>query len=217
MRDNRAMIGLRRRTAGWVAAGLLAMVLAGCGGGIPGLSGGDPGPGASGGNPAANLLFYGGTTVPPAQPPKDAREFTCPAVGVLEGAAAWRQGRTDGSASGVAFQASLVDLARECSFQDTQVALRVGVEGRLLIGPQGRAGTFQVPVRIVVKRRQAIVTQRFTRVSVTIPANEASADFTHVDASIVVPITEFDPGDEYDIYVGFDPTGQQAQRQTRRR
>jgi hypothetical protein len=38
-----------------------------------------------------------------------------------------------------------------------------------------------------------------------------------VEENIVVPISQADPGDEYDIFVGLDPTGAQAQRQTRRR
>jgi hypothetical protein len=220
MRDagRRAMIGLCRVAGVRLAAGAVALALAGCGGGIPGLSGGNTAsPSGGGGSSVANLLLYGGTTVPPDQTPKDERELGCPSVGVLEGAAAYRQGRVDGSASGVAYQASLVDFARECSFEGGQLALRVGVAGRLLIGAQGRPGTFQVPVRIVVKRRSEIVTQRFTRVAVTVPANETSAEFSHVDAGIVVPVTANDPGDEYDVYVGFDPTGQQARRQTRRR
>ncbi len=53
--------------------------------------------------------------------------------------------------------------------------------------------------------------------NVTIPANDTQADFVHVEENVVVPITTNDPGDEYDIYVGLDPTAQQAARQTRRR
>ncbi len=74
-----------------------------------------------------------------------------------------------------------------------------------------------MPVRVVVKRRNDVVTQRFTRLNVTIPANDTQADFVHVEENVVVPITTNDPGDEYDIYVGLDPTAQQAARQTRRR
>jgi hypothetical protein len=207
------------RKSGFLLVAALAGALAGCGGGIPGLSG-DPTPGPAGGgggNPLSNLLLYGGTTVPPAQAPREERQYTCPAIDVLEGTAAYRQGRADGSASAVTFQASLGRFARECAFSGSQVSIRVGVEGRLLIGAQGRPGTFSVPVRVVVKRRQEIVTQRFARVQVTVPASDTQADFTHVEENIVLPISQFDPGDEFDIYVGFDPTGQQARRQTRQR
>ncbi len=95
--------------------------------------------------------------------------------------------------------------------------IRVGVEGQVLLGQNGRPGTFSVPVRVVVKRRAEIVTQRFTRISVSVPAGETRGAFSHVEENIVVPISSVDPGDEFDIYVGLDPTGQQARLQTRRR
>jgi hypothetical protein len=213
-----SMYGNHMKGLKLAAVALATIMLGACGGGIPGLGGGEATqPGGGGGNALSNLVLYGGTTVPPSQAPRDEREYTCPSINVLDGAAAWRQGRADGGASGVTFQASLGDIARECAFMGSQVSIRVGVEGRALIGSAGRAGTYQVPVRVVVKRRQDIVTQRFARVPVTIPAGDSQADFAHVEERIVLPITQFDPGDEYDIYVGFDATGAQAQRQVRRR
>ncbi len=74
-----------------------------------------------------------------------------------------------------------------------------------------------MPVRIVVKRRAEVVTQRFTRLSVVVPANETQAEFAHVEENLVVPLSDIDPADEFDVYVGLDASGQQAQRQTRRR
>jgi hypothetical protein len=97
------------------------------------------------------------------------------------------------------------------------MAIKVGVEGRLLLGTNGRPGTFNVPVRVVVKRRQEIVQQRFTQLRVTIPNGESQAEFAHVEDRIVVPISAADPDDEFDVYVGFDASGNQARAQVRRR
>jgi hypothetical protein len=221
-----------------VLALTLGLGVAGCGGGIPGISGAretgagqSAAPGSapapapaqaqpSGGSLLSNLFFYGGTTIPPSQDPgfdQPQSAQTCPEVGVIENTAGYRGGTALQQASGVAFQASLVTLARECIFEAKQVRIRVGVEGRLLLGQNGKPGTFSVPVRVVVKRRSDIVVQRFTRLDVTVPATDTLADFVHIEENIVVPISENDPGDEYDIFVGFDPTGQPAARQTRRR
>jgi hypothetical protein len=208
-----------------VLAMILGLGVAGCGGGIPGLGGSsEPAPTteqqSGGGSVFRNLFLYGGTTVPPAQDPKfnqPQTELGCPQIGIIENTAGYRGGTAAQQASGVAFQASLVNTARECSFEGKQLRMRVGVEGRLLLGQNGKAGTFSVPVRIVVKRRSDIVAQRFTRLNVTVPGSDTQADFYHIEENIIVPITDNDPGDEYDIYVGFDPTGQQAARQTRRR
>ncbi len=206
-------------------AAVLALGVAACGGGIPGLGGGSqtslpPEQQTGAGSTARNLLLYGGPTVPPSQEPgfnQTNTEFGCPELNILENAAGYRGGTPAQQASGVSYQASIANIARECVFLGNQLRLRVGVEGRVLLGQSGKPGTFSVPVRIVVKRRNDIVTQRFVRLSITVPGNETQADFAHVEDNITVPITANDPGDEYDVYVGLDATGQQAQRQTRKR
>jgi hypothetical protein len=200
-----------------------ALVLGGCSGGIPGLGGGSSAPAADpaqqtgAGATLRNFALYGGPTVPPSQKPDEDRDLGCPTLDILEGAAGYRGKGSGETASAVSYQASIVRSARECITQGNQMRLRVGIEGRLLLGPNGKAGSYSVPVRIVVKRRKDIVTQRFVQVAVSVPASETQADFTHVEESIVVPITQYDPGDEYDIYIGLDPTGAQAQKQERRK
>jgi hypothetical protein len=202
------------------------LLLAGCGGAIPGLGGGsssnvststDPAPAQGVGGTLRNFALYGGATVPPTQNPQDDRDLGCPALDILEGAAGYRGRGSGDAASAVSYQASIVRSARECVTQGNQMRIRVGIEGRLLLGPNGKAGTFSVPVRVVVKRRKDIVMQRVAQVSVSVPASDTQADFSYVEESILVPITQFDPGDEYDIFVGLDPTGAQAQRQERKR
>lgn len=218
--------GALMKRFGFAVAAAAALALGGCGGGIPWLGGGasqatapveqQQGAGAT----VRNQLLYAGPTVPESQRPGFNiidPERGCPTLDILENGAGYRGGNAAQGASGVTFQASITGSARECQLQGNQLRLRVGVEGRVLLGPSGRPGSFAVPVRIVVKRRAEVVTQRFTRLNVTIPGSETQADFAHIEESILVPISEIDPGDEFDIYVGLDPTGQQAARQTRRR
>ncbi len=202
-----------------------ALGLTACGGGTTGVFGGSsqaPTPveqQSGAGATLRNMFFYAGPTVPPSQPPnfnRDQDELGCPGLDILENKAAYRGGNPAQQASGVGFQASIANVARECIFQGGQLRLRVGVEGRVLLGQNGRPGSYSVPVRVVVKRRNDVVTQRFVRLNVVVPANDTQADFVHVEENVVVPITTIDPGDEYDIYVGLDPTAQQAARQTRR-
>jgi hypothetical protein len=202
------------------------LLLGGCSGGIPGLGGGsssgasttaEPAQSQGAGGTLRNFALYGGATVPPTQNPLSDRDLGCPTLDILEGAAGYRGRGSGEAASAVSYQASIVQSARECVTQGNQMRIRVGIEGRLLLGPNGKAGTFLVPVRIVVKRRKDIVTQRVAQVSVTVPSTDTQADFSYVDESITVQITEFDPGDEYDVFVGLDPSGAQAQRQERKR
>jgi hypothetical protein len=205
---------------------MLAAGLGACGGsGLPGL-GGLGGSSAGGtqeapasqgvGSTLRNFALYGGATQPPSQEPKDnERDLTCPSLTVSENGAAYRS--APGTASTISYQASLINTARECVFQGNQVSIRVGVEGRLLLGVNGKSGTYSVPVRIQIKRRNDLVTQRIARVSVTVPANDTQAEFAHIEERITVPISAVDPGNEYDIYVGFEAAGAPAPRQARAR
>ncbi|MGL5114296.1 MAG: hypothetical protein ACRC7G_09810 [Beijerinckiaceae bacterium] len=199
---------MRGVSAAFVVA--VSLGLGGCGGGIFGTEGT--------GNTVANYLAFGSATPPPSLPEEKVEtEYGCPSVNVIEGAAGYRGGSARDQATGVAFQASLIASARECNFTGNQLRLSVGIEGRLLLGQNGRPGTFQVPVRIIVKRRNDIVAQRSSRISVTVPANDTQNEFATVDQSIVLPISSSDPGDEYDIYVGLDPTSAQTAAARRRR
>lgn len=153
-------------------------------------------------------LFGNPQNIPAEKSDGREREYGCPAVGVLDGGAAHRVAARTGSAAGeVAHQASLLDTARECRISGTNMIIKVGVEGRMIIGAAGRAGTYTVPVRVAIKRSDAVVTSRFARVPVTIPGGETGVTFTHIEDNIVIPISALDPADEYDIFVGFDEGG----------
>lgn len=163
---------------------------------------------ASGQPNSWRLAFFGNpTAIPPEKSIESTeRELNCPSVGVIEGGAAYRSGGRQG-ASEVAHQASLIETARECRFNGKSMSLKVGIQGRMLIGSAGRPGTFTVPVRVAVKRGDTVVASRFGRASVTVPPNDTSASFVHIEDNIVLPISDQDPAEEYDLFVGFDDGG----------
>jgi hypothetical protein len=212
---------------GFAAAVAAALALGGCSGGIPGLGGGSASQAATASEPQQgigstlrNQLLYGGPTVPQSQQPGFnviEPERGCPTLDILENAAGYRGTGSGAQASQVTYQASITNSVRECVFQGNQLRLRVGVEGRVLLGQNGRPGTFSVPLRIVVKRRAEIVTQRFNRLSVSVPSGDTQGEFAYVEENIIVPLSDVDPSAEFDVYVGLDASGQQARRQTRRR
>ena len=173
----------------------LTIGLAGCGGG----SGGD-------GGSVGAAIFGNPTNQPTAMPVGPQEDPNCPGVEVLEGTASLRVGRP--GSSDVAHQASLTDVARECVFQPGSVSLKVGVQGRMLIGTAGRPGSYTVPVRVVVKRGDSVVVSRIARISVAIPSGETSAAFAHVEDGIQVSRTPgMDPADEFSVLVGLDAGG----------
>lgn len=196
------------------AAVVLAAGVSGCGFGVLSESS-SPGSGLPSLNSQA--LFGNPQNLPAGKTPEQEDDLTCPEVTVIEGAAAHRVGRGPGSGD-LAHQASLTDVARECRFAGTQMTLKVGIQGRMLIGALGKPGTFTVPVKVQVKKGDAVVANRNARVNVTVPAGEGGASFTYVEENIVLPLPPGrDPGDDYDVYVGFEAGGAAVDSKRNRR
>lgn len=143
---------------------------------------------AEGGNWFTNMLTYGGPTVPPSQP-SDREAAYCPSVDIAEGGAALQTfGGRAGGASSVRSQITLGRLARECArLQDGSLAVKVGVEGQVLLGPAGTPGRFDAPVHIAIKSGGKVVTARVKRVPVAIGAGEAQGLFAVVEDNLIVP------------------------------
>ena len=78
-----------------------------------------------------------------------------------------------------ALQFSMGDAVRECSRSGEQLVLKVGVEGRALLGPAGTAGAFTAPVRIAVRNERTgkPVVSKLFQVPVTIAAGDNGAPF----------------------------------------
>lgn len=163
---------------------------------------------SGGGGPLAGI--FGGASEPQPGEATSFEDFVgaeiaaCPRPEVIQGNAAervYRGGRT-GSNRDLRYQIGVVDLARECALTpDGQNVVKVGVRGRVLIGPAGGPGTFTAPVRIVVRTPSTVFEDRSRRVSVTVPQGGTQADFTLVEENLRVPASV---GDNFIIEVGID-------------
>lgn len=160
-------------------------------------------------------IFFGSTKLP--EPKVEQRDLGCPEARILDGTAAYRIGGT-GQARGIALQASINDLARECSPQGDTMRIKVGVQGRVLLGEAGNPGNYTVPVRIAVRGNGQTISTKLVTVPVSISAGDTQAPFIAIDDSITVPITTLDPGEQYSLLIGLDPQGarQTSSRRQRR-
>lgn len=194
----------------------LSLALAGCAGGgnsqgTFGAPGVDVEPGAGTRISDQPVAGVGGTS---AAPPSltvgtgpNAVDYSCPVVDVRTGAGTWQvQGN-----GGLKYQATLATLARECAISGTNaMTMKVGIEGRVVLGEKGTPGGLSVPIRIAVVQEgpnpKTIATKFFT-VPLNIPAGENQLLFSVVEDSLTFPLTS--PGDveRYVVYVGFDPKG----------
>ncbi len=156
-----------------------------------------------------NLLAFNTTSPAPAAaagaPPE--RPLQCPTVEVLDGTASYRTyAGTEQTNEAVRYQFSMGEVARDCTHGGKDVLLKVGVEGRVLLGPAGSPGSFTVPVRIAVRRDgdgKAVATKLYDAPA-TIAAGEDATSFQIVSDPIAVPFVSSNADDDYTILVGFD-------------
>ena len=155
---------------------------------------------------ATKMMGFGKPTPPP--PPE--APSGCPTIAILDGTQSQRVMATGASDNqGVRYQFSLFNVGRECSMSGRRISLRVGAGGRVLLGPAGSAGHFDVPIRVVVysELAQKPVESKLYRVSASVPAGQTGSSFQFASDSIVVPLGAGQSGRDYSIKVGFDSKG----------
>ncbi|MDI4666457.1 hypothetical protein K9U40_19310 [Xanthobacter autotrophicus] len=189
---------------------LSALALAGCAGG-EGLDGAfgaqDTGVAASGSSSAGvvNSATTGALVVGSGP---TAVTYDCPTLTVRTGAASWQV--TDRGSGGLRYQGTIGRLARECSIAGSTMMVRIGIEGRILMGEKGAPGQIKVPIRVAVVQEgptPRTVTTKFFNVAVDVPADPGHAAFTVVEDQVSFPLLKPAEMERYVIYVGFDPQG----------
>jgi len=187
-----------------ILAAPVVLGLAGCGGHL----GSFDAPETQGGNSQVLAMLLGfKRNDAPAAPGTQVRHIFCPEVLILEGTAASQAyAGTPPSSANLRYQYALTDTARECSLDGDQLAIKIGVAGRVLLGPEGSPGNFNVPVRMAVlhERDNQPIVSKLYRATVTVAASETQADFTVVSEPLRVPFIQDHAEDDYTIKVGID-------------
>lgn len=141
-----------------------------------------------------------------------ASDIDCPGVTIRSGASAW-QLPSGGRPTEVRYQGALGQLVRECAVLGETVTMRVGVEGRLLVGPKGGPGSVKVPLRMALVAegpQPRPVWSKFYNVDVDVPGGASQAVFSLVEDDLTFPMPAGRRLDNYVVYVGFDPQGAAA-------
>jgi hypothetical protein len=116
----------------------------------------------------------------------------------------------ENAALGLRYQGSFVQTARECLLRGGDLTIKVGVQGRVVVGPAGEPGQVSIPLRYALVREglapKTIWTKLFM-VPVTIPVGQLNVPFIHVEEEITVPNPTPAELDAYVVYIGFDPEG----------
>jgi hypothetical protein len=217
--------GSRLRVGGAGAAVALVVLLSGCSS-YESLLGSKPSPGAVAGSsssstfserfnnlllgtPSTSVAEGGGAPPPP--------ELDCPTVEIRQGASTFSQSAQESGSNvlSLRFQASFVKTARECALRGGNVTMKVGVQGRVIVGPAGVSGPIALPMRLAVVKEglePKTIWTRFYSVPVTMPPGQPNVLFTQIEEDLTVPMPPSKDFDQYVIYVGFDPAGAELEQ-----
>jgi hypothetical protein len=221
--------------AGWGLAGTVALAttLAACSS-FEGLSGNSappapaptasttPAPASSNTSFASRVkaLFAGdsGNSNSPVLQPADgsaAADIDCPSVEYRQGAAAYAVNTpgAENSALSLRYQASFTQTARECVLRGNDLTIKVGVQGRVVVGPAGAPSSITIPLRYALVREgmeQKTLWTKLFMVPVTIPQNQLNLPWLHIEEEMTVPRPSPNELEAYVVYVGFDPEGSAA-------
>jgi hypothetical protein len=166
--------------------------------------------------------FFSGSSDKGPQPVAGAApDVECPYMDIREGASTLTV-RTGGDnpAMSLKYQGTIVRAARQCALVNGQMVMKVGVEGRIILGPQGTPGQMTVPLRIAIVDQSPGQSKTILTKLILIPVTVASLDdnpaFTHVEDGLAFPMPASGDLDNYIVYIGFDPIAAQAQQRHER-
>jgi hypothetical protein len=218
--------GLRR--AVWrPAAALLAVAMTVCGCSSLGSSSQGTTSASSGSVPFGDRissLFRGGSSqstaaaesAAAATPTAD--DIECPKMDIRQGASTLliNGSSTAGDALALRYQGTFVRAARECRVQNGQLNIKIGVEGRVILGPAGAPGELTVPLRLALVQEKLNeskpIWSKFYPVHVVIPPQAPNVNFTHISEDLTIPLPGAEALDQMMIYIGFDPTSAEAEK-----
>jgi hypothetical protein len=157
--------------------------------------------------------FFLGTPAAPQQRPANAprEELECPTMEVRSGASTITvHGPGDAVATNVRYQATIAQTARECAPLGANITMKVGVQGRIILGPLGGPGNLDVPVRMALVKEGPEPKTLWTKlyqVPVSIAAGQTNVPFIHVEPDLTFPTPKGEDLESYVVYVGFDQLG----------
>jgi len=198
----------------WGVAVAFGLLVAACGGNPLGRSDAPASADAARSSPSMGERISSLFSQPPSPqassqaeiPPED---IDCPTVDIRVGAATFTvsAGAADASPMNLRYQAVFDRTARECRARGGMLTMKVGVEGRVIVGPAGSAGEIDLPLRYAVVQEgpepKTIVT-KLRRFKVTIPPEANYVPFMQIEEDLSFPLPRGGNLEAYVVYIGFD-------------
>ncbi|MGB6504970.1 MAG: hypothetical protein WBE99_16195 [Xanthobacteraceae bacterium] len=152
-------------------------------------------------------------------------DVDCPMIDIRQGAGTLTipLPPPDGSndAMSLKYQGTFVRAARDCKVVNGQLVMKIGVKGRVIVGPAGGPGQIEVPLRLAVVDQTPSGSKTILTKLVLIPVMVASDNtgglFTHIEDNFAFPLPSSAELDDYLVYIGFDPIGAQEHERAKPR
>lgn len=127
----------------------------------------------------------------------------CPPIKVRPGGEAlfyYGKGKV-GDPHALNYQAVLDKQSRNCVASNGLITVKMGVVGRVLIGPAGSQAKVDVPIRFAVERDGVPLYSEKYQIPTAIDPSTQSGEFVKVVENVAIPYTG---GESITIWVGFD-------------
>jgi hypothetical protein len=210
------------RAVGVMFAAITALTIAGCTtGGF--MSSKSEGTTSSGSVPFGDRIssLFSSTAPPPASqvpvtPTTD--NFDCPRIDIRQGASTLliNSSESEANALGLRYQGSFVRAARECRVSGSNVTIKIGVQGRVILGPAGGPGQVTIPLRYALLNETLTESKplwsKLYIIPVTVPPQTPNVAWTNISEDLTVPIPPPAELENWVIYIGFDPNGAQQEQ-----
>ncbi|MGN6683511.1 MAG: hypothetical protein ACTHKD_05820 [Devosia sp.] len=162
-----------------------------------------------GGQPSAQTQALQNATATPDQiaamsPALPAIATECPPIKVRPGAEAvyfYGKGQV-GNPRDLQYQAVIDKQSRNCTVSNGLIMVKMGVVGRLMLGPAGNQQSVDLPLRFAVERGDSTpLYSELYQIPVAVTPPAQAGDFVKVVDNVQIPYVA---GDEITIWVGFD-------------
>lgn len=109
-----------------------------------------------------------------------------------------------GDGLAIMHRGEITKTARECHMNGSQVTVRYGFSGRILLGPRGNSGPISLPINVFVTdaKRERIMTDNL-RVDASVAVENPIGYFSAV-REVTFSVPEGSRPGEFEVYVGFD-------------
>jgi hypothetical protein len=130
----------------------------------------------------------------------------CPEIKVRPGSEAlfYYGGGKVGDQRSLNYQAVIEKQSRNCVVSNGLITVKMGVVGRLLLGPAGNQTSVTLPLRFAVERDEVAVYSERYDIPVNITPPNQSEEFVKVVENVGIPYLG---GERIVIWVGFDTKG----------